>query len=654
MAKSCTVLLLLAITLVPARAQGEKQLPQRFDRTRHMAVAQVQPGMVGFGRTVYHGTKIETFDVEVVSVESGFQPGKQVVWVRCTDERMQKLGPVSGMSGSPIYLWPKGADPRRADPEDARMIGAFAFGFGLGKDCYAGIQPIEQMLAVGERAQLDPQAKREVVDAGGSGRSLQAAVAAAKAGGFDEKDAWRLHALLKALRIEPDAPKRRERRGMAARSTLSVPLWVGDEAHAKLLEPFFAPHGIRPMAGNAGAAAGLPPRWINPQSVELEPGGVLSVPLVTGDMDMPAVGTITEVLRDEQGNIDAVLGFGHAFMGQGATDMPLATGYVHFVQPSIQSSFKLGGTLRVVGALANDEFAAIAGSPKLKHTFRPATVEVQWPQQTKSHTYHYQLATDDYYTPILAAYVAALSIAADTELPPHASLKLQSDIRFDNGKSLRVDSILPETGSFAVMWEIMPLIAALTDTPFGKVTLDRIDTKVQIVEQVLAETITNATAKQTVVAPGQTVEVAIELTPFREQPRTITVDVELPEDLPEGPYAVQIGDANSFLSARFDTHPHLMRVTSQEELFEMVKMVSTIKTDALYITIVNPQKPQVAVGRTELPDLPSAKTAMLLQPTSTRATPYIATHEKIVPMQKVIRGQYAFQILVQRKPEAQP
>ena len=73
-----------------------------FDSNRHMRVAEVRPGMTGYGLSVFRGTKIERFDVEVVSVLRNFNPKYDVVLIKCKGDYLQHTGSIAGMSGSPI------------------------------------------------------------------------------------------------------------------------------------------------------------------------------------------------------------------------------------------------------------------------------------------------------------------------------------------------------------------------------------------------------------------------------------------------------------------------------------------------------------------------------------------------------------------------
>lgn len=89
-----------------------------FDPAKYMRVSEVKPGMKGYGLTVFSGTKIEQFDVEVVDVVKNFNPKYDAILVRCPQDFLKETGPIAGMSGSPIYLYD---DTGRADGRGVRV-----------------------------------------------------------------------------------------------------------------------------------------------------------------------------------------------------------------------------------------------------------------------------------------------------------------------------------------------------------------------------------------------------------------------------------------------------------------------------------------------------------------------------------------------------
>src|SRR4051794_25144882 len=116
---SCVIFTIVLLLGGLLRAEAK---PKLFDPARHMRVSEVKAGMKGFGLSVFKGTKIEKFDVEVISIAHNiFSPGCDAILVRCSGQGLEHSGVIAGMSGSPIYL--------RDDEGKERMCGAFAFGW---------------------------------------------------------------------------------------------------------------------------------------------------------------------------------------------------------------------------------------------------------------------------------------------------------------------------------------------------------------------------------------------------------------------------------------------------------------------------------------------------------------------------------------------
>src|SRR3954454_2388483 len=88
----------------PSASPTLPTLPTLFDPARHMRVSEVRAGMKGYGLSVFKGTKLERFDVEVLSVLKNFNPKYDVVLITCKGANLEHTGAIAGMSGSPIYL----------------------------------------------------------------------------------------------------------------------------------------------------------------------------------------------------------------------------------------------------------------------------------------------------------------------------------------------------------------------------------------------------------------------------------------------------------------------------------------------------------------------------------------------------------------------
>ena len=70
-----------------------------------MPLAEIRAGQHGEVWTVFQGTKPEAFAVEVTGVVlNALGPGKSIILCKLTDPRVQDMGAVAGMSGSPLYI----------------------------------------------------------------------------------------------------------------------------------------------------------------------------------------------------------------------------------------------------------------------------------------------------------------------------------------------------------------------------------------------------------------------------------------------------------------------------------------------------------------------------------------------------------------------
>jgi hypothetical protein len=95
----------------------------------------IRAGQHGIGRTVFSGSRVEEFDVEILGVLENLAPKESIILGRLKGGPLENTGVMQGMSGSPVYI-------------DGKLAGAVALSFPYSKDAIAGIRPIEDMLRV--------------------------------------------------------------------------------------------------------------------------------------------------------------------------------------------------------------------------------------------------------------------------------------------------------------------------------------------------------------------------------------------------------------------------------------------------------------------------------------------------------------------------
>ena len=90
----------------------------------------VRAGQRGIGRTVFNGSRVEEFQVEILGVLENLGPRESIILARLKGGPLESTGVMQGMSGSPVYI-------------GGKLVGAVAMGFPLSKEAIAGIRPID-------------------------------------------------------------------------------------------------------------------------------------------------------------------------------------------------------------------------------------------------------------------------------------------------------------------------------------------------------------------------------------------------------------------------------------------------------------------------------------------------------------------------------
>src|SRR6187455_2137034 len=101
----------------------------------YMPVSEVRPGMVGIGRTVFEGDRLDDFRVQILGVlRNQIGPRRDLILARLEGGPLARTGVIAGMSGSPVYI-------------NGRMIGAVSYSLGeFATEPIAGITPIAEMI----------------------------------------------------------------------------------------------------------------------------------------------------------------------------------------------------------------------------------------------------------------------------------------------------------------------------------------------------------------------------------------------------------------------------------------------------------------------------------------------------------------------------
>jgi hypothetical protein len=278
-------------------------------------------------------------------------------------------------------------------------------------------------------------------------------------------------------------------------------------------------------------------------------------------------------------------------------------------------------------------------------------VKIKWPEQSLNQHYEYTIVHHERLLPALLAATVGSSLTSDTTLPRINTLNIRSTIRFKDGKQLNINRLMPNGSTGQIALAMVPALSALMDNEFGEMNVQSIDASVGVAEEVRGASIVAATLEESTVKPGDWVVAYVRVKPYRGEDQVKKVAVQVPTDVPDGQYTLTVGGAQSYLQQKIISRPHLMNVDNMEELFKAVEMQLDIKDDAIYTVLSLHPANNLAIGRSELPHLPSSRLALMAVDSSTRTSPYVESAESIEDMPWVIMGMTSLPVNVKKEPE---
>ncbi len=538
--------------------------PADWDPALYMGVDEIRPGMTGTGRSVFRGTEIEEFDVEILGVLETATPRGDIILARLSGKGLEKSGVVAGMSGSPIYV-------------DGRLIGALAYGWSFSSEPITGITPIAEMLALGDRAAASGPP-------GASGRSAVPWDRLWEARGAEALD------LLTAGGESPPS-------GWAP---LRVPVALGgfDEASAAEAARLLSGYGFTTVQGGG---AGSDPEGTFPP---LEPGGAVGVELVRGDAQIAAVGTVTWTDRDR------VLAFGHRMMGRGPAAYPMGPARILTILPRLSESFKIGVVGRPVGAVTRDYYPGVMGTVGAEAGMVPLSLRTRFGDREED--LRFEILEAENLTPALAGVVVMNAINSLGWDMGMATVRVTTTVTLADGRQVTaVDMNAGSSPPRDVAGEVSRLVGLIHGNPFRTVRISDIQVDAEVQEDIQAAFLELVSVPAGPHEPGSNVPVTLTFRDYRGATRTRTMSFPLPGDLAEGSYDLTACGAEADARREATRAPGRYQPTSFDRLLELLGEEDPY--DTLVLRLHDPEPNPVVRGR-ELPGLPRSLKAPLLTP----------------------------------------
>ncbi len=446
----------------------------------------VKAGQKAIGRTVFQGGKVEEFQIEILGVLENIGPRQSLILGRLSGGPLAETGVMQGMSGSPVYI-------------DGKLAGAVALAFPFSKAAIAGIRPIEEMFAA---------------------TVPEPAVRAAVHSPFDTH--W-MDRLPRPAPIDAGGSRLLE---------VSTPLALSGFTRGTLehFSPQLESLGLSPRQGQSGG--GLGPRGPLGPASNLQPGSMISVQLMSGDMSVGADGTVTHI----DGN--RIWAFGHRFLAAGSTEMPFARAEVIALLPSVNNSFKISAPKEWMGVITEDRNTTVGGELG-RRPVRLVPVTIEAGRQT----YRMEMCGDRILAPMLLQMAVFSAIDARERALGPETVRVTGKVEFAGQRPVVINSAY--SGDFAIALQtaintVTPLAYAMSAAPDLK--LERVTLRLDAAPAAAKVQIDQLWTVPKTARPGQEVEIFASLSTDAAAPRILSGKFRVPDHLSPGPLVVTASD----------------------------------------------------------------------------------------------------------------
>jgi len=557
-----------------------------------LKTAEIRPGMRGVAWTVFQGSQPEPVPVEIIGLwKNAWGPRQDVILAKLGGKAAQ-TNVAGGMSGSPVYV-------------DGKLVGAIALRISVfSPDAICGITPIEQMLeisAIDESRPLNQKTPQTLAE-----RAELAPPASLLGVG---------------VRLVP----------------IETPLAMAGfhESTLRDFQPFFEQMGVTAVHGGAAGAVydtKPAPGWQN----ALQPGEAIAGVLVSGDMTVTGLGTVT--YNDGK----RVLGFGHSFFNLGPVDMPMARGEVLMVLSSQFQPNKFANMTEIVGALRQDRHSGIMGELGAQARTIPVSLKVRTRPQAggpvEEKSYRYSVFVHPRWTPFLMMLTTYNTLQdINSSAADEATYRLEGTVECEGLAPLRLSTMIasgagpmPAPMQLAAWWA--DRFQRLYQSQDGEPQVKRVDVVLEMEPQKLEAVIENAWLDRSEVAPGDEISARVALRPWRGERITREFRFRVPASLPRGEHRILISNAEPL------NRPQAMAgmMNRQLGLAQTASLLAQEKTnDRLYFSLVT-SKPTLYVEDQPMRDVPASVLAVMQNPRSPQRA--LAMPETVLPLGDIPLG----------------
>jgi len=482
-----------------------------FSQTVFMPVSEISPGMKGIGKTVFHGTQIETFQVDIIDIVKGEGGVSHFILANLSGDKIKESGGISeGMSGSPVYI-------------DDRLIGAVSYAWEMSEHNFCLVTPIQEMLEIFNLPYNNSHTTSQEIK---NNNSL--CFTREKANEIKVKNSIKNN----------NFPELADREEIIFYPAVSPIIINGIKGRTlERLSSSLKKFNLMPVQGIGFNVNNDVNNDINFQDVgerpsnKIEAGSAIGIQLTRGDINITSIGTVTYRKGDK------ILALGHPFLKKGEVSFLLSAVYIYHSLPNMVMPFKLGAPLNLVGKIIQDREAGILAILNSYPRVIPLKIQVTDISSGLSYQMGVQMIND---YDLLEPLVSNITLQAiDNALDRIGAGTAQIDIEIKGkkeGQELFRKNMYYSSDDIAIqaITEIPEIIDLIANNYFEIVDLTAINIDIKIDNKKKIGRIEEVALEDSSIKPGDHLKAKIKIRPFRGELIEKMLTIQIPSDTPPG------------------------------------------------------------------------------------------------------------------------
>jgi hypothetical protein len=562
-------------------------------------LSQIKPGMKGVALTIFAGDQVEKFDLVVIGVMPNFlAPKESIILVQLEGPKVEHTGVVAGMSGSPVYI-------------DGKLAGALSLKLGLfAKEPLAGVTPIENMLSL-------PKGQPPAIRTGNAPDDTLA----------ENTAAWPQRGT--KIELPQEWAARSGLTGGNFLQPIESPLVFSGFSGAAIRQYASAFAGFGMMAAQGGTADA------RPDDRDIKPGDMVSAVLMEGDLSLDASCTVTAIVDGR------VYVCGHPLFGFGSVAMPMARGRVLTTLSSDLESTKIVNAGGTIGSFSQDRVTAVVGSLGAAPKLIPIDMTVATPDGDQHLSF--RMMSNPKITPLLMGLAALNGLVQNAVYGEGTTLHLSGGIEIAGHSTVTLENYFAPTDSFipdgsSAAGAVENVFQRIFANPYETADIQRVTLRMEALPERRQTTIEGAWLDKPEAGPGDTVNVKVQMRPYRGSPVIREVPITIPPQATRGTTMQILASDSATLNRMNFVSGSQTRLQSLEQMISVLNRER--RNNRMYVTLLDPS-PTMVVQDKVMPNVPASQINLLDQrggPASSLVVRESAAGEWSVPLDQIVQG----------------